>query len=179
MVVQSSICSEPSPLPSLDESPRQFPVLDALRRYNILVDGAREGSSPVNGVLNCSSKTSPGATFRWSVPSVVPSDSSQRRTSRKFVEPSLTVCNCFNSHPSTICSGSGYVCRRADLDSKIDLILGNTWPFKVGDSPGRMEKQPDLPPKRGVGPGPSPASGPKVVGSDKDPRREGLTTSRS
>ena len=33
--------------------------------------------------------------------------------------------------------------RRADLDSKINLILVNTWPFQVGDFPGRMT-MPDL-----------------------------------
>jgi hypothetical protein len=32
-------------------------------------------------------------------------------------------------------------CRRADLDAKVELILGNCWPFKVGDFPGRMEKK--------------------------------------
>ena len=64
-------------------------------------------------------------------------------------------------------------CRRADLDTKIDLILGNTWPFKVGDFPGRMEKQPDCP-KRGVEPGASPNRGPKVIGSDKDPDKRRL-----
>ena len=33
--------------------------------------------------------------------------------------------------------------RRVDLDSKINLILADTWPFQVGDFPGRMTK-PDL-----------------------------------
>ena len=31
-------------------------------------------------------------------------------------------------------------CRRADLDTKLDLILANSWPFQVGDFPGRMVK---------------------------------------
>ena len=39
---ESPTGSEPT-LPPQEEAPRQFPVLDALRRYNILVDGAREG----------------------------------------------------------------------------------------------------------------------------------------
>ena len=32
-------------------------------------------------------------------------------------------------------------CRRADLDAKVELILGNRWPFKVGNFPGRMENK--------------------------------------
>ena len=27
------------------------------------------------------------------------------------------------------------------MDAKVELILGNCWPFKVGDFPGRMEKK--------------------------------------
>ena len=30
--------------------------------------------------------------------------------------------------------------RRADLDTKLDLILANSWPFRIGDFPGRMVK---------------------------------------
>ena len=56
--------------------------------------------------------------------------------------------------PTKNTCGGGYVCykrfsifidigkcRRADLDAKVELILGNCWPFKVGDFPGRMGKK--------------------------------------
>ena len=48
-------------------------------------------------------------------------------------------------------------CRRADLDTKLDLILANTWPFQVGDFPGWMEK-PDRANQRS-GPQPRNATG--------------------
>ena len=63
-------------------------------------------------------------------------------------------------------------CRRADLDAKVELILDNCWPFKVGDFSGRMEK------KTQVGDRRSPTAGAEstlnqVIGSieDLDKRR--------
>jgi hypothetical protein len=62
--------------------------------------------------------------------------------------------------------------RRADLDSKINLILADTWPFQVGDFPGRMTK-PELAkttsgknqkPLSVVNPVPA-----HIIGSDRDP----------
>eukprot|EP01035_Chromulina_nebulosa_P069318 gene69318-biopygen18419 len=70
-------------------------------------------------------------------------------------------------------------CRRADLDTKVDLILANTWPFLVGDFPGRLEKtESATPPTGGPGPGPhpgiSPARGVQVIGSVRDPDKRRL-----
>ena len=68
--------------------------------------------------------------------------------------------------------------RRADLDTKLNLILADTWPFQVGDFPGRLEK-PD-PTKHGSRAsggksGPQAAGGrgaARVVGSDKDSAKQ-------
>eukprot|EP01036_Dinobryon_divergens_P061930 gene61930-biopygen33732 len=68
--------------------------------------------------------------------------------------------------------------RRADLDTKLDLILANLWPFQVGDFPGRMVK-PDptilQAPSHGVGLGTA-AGGlaARVIGSAKDPDKRRL-----
>ena len=63
-------------------------------------------------------------------------------------------------------------CRRADLDAKVELILGNCWPFKVGDFPGRMEKKVQAKDSRGQLAGAAPTSD-QVIGSieDVDKRR--------
>ena len=68
--------------------------------------------------------------------------------------------------------------RRADLDAKLNLILADTWPFQVGDFPGRLEK-PDTT-KQGSRvmegrSGPQSAAGgevSRVVESDKDPAKK-------
>ena len=63
-------------------------------------------------------------------------------------------------------------CRRADLDAKVELILGNCWPFKVGDFPGRMEKKVPVKDNRSHFAGAAPSSE-HVIGSieDVDKRR--------
>jgi hypothetical protein len=64
--------------------------------------------------------------------------------------------------------------RRADLDTKLDLILANTWPFQVGDFPGRMEK-PDPTIIRGLNHGAQAAGGSaRIIGSVKDPDKRRL-----
>ena len=63
-------------------------------------------------------------------------------------------------------------CRRADLDAKVKLILGNCWPFKGGDFPGRMERKVQAKDNRGQLTGAAPTSD-QVIGSieDMDKRR--------
>jgi hypothetical protein len=63
-------------------------------------------------------------------------------------------------------------CRRADLDAKVELILGNRWSFKVGDFPGRMEKKVPVKDNRSQLAGAAPSSE-QVIGSieDLDKRR--------
>jgi hypothetical protein len=66
-------------------------------------------------------------------------------------------------------------CRRADLDTKLDLILANAWPFQVGDFPGRMEKSESIAFRGPNGKGPKPATGVvRVIGSAKDPDKRRL-----
>ena len=69
--------------------------------------------------------------------------------------------------------------RRADLNAKLELIMADQWPFRVGDFPGRMEKPAPILPNRGRGTTfggttatVSPAS--IVIGSDKDPAKRRL-----
>ena len=67
--------------------------------------------------------------------------------------------------------------RRADLDCKINLILADTWPFQVGNFPGRMTKPkpvkisstPIRGPRQGAVPG-----GAHVIVSDIDPDKRRL-----
>ena len=69
-------------------------------------------------------------------------------------------------------------CRRADLDTKLDLILANTWPFQVGDFPAdRMEKPEPIMvrgSKQGMGPGTAAEGVARVIGSAKDPDKRRL-----
>ena len=54
-----------------------------------------------------------------------------------------------------------------DLDAKVELILGNCWPFKVGDFPGRMEKKVQVKDHRSPLAGVLPSSE-QIIGSIED-----------
>ena len=65
-------------------------------------------------------------------------------------------------------------CRRADLDFKINLILADTWPFHVGDFPGRMTKPDPVQISRAqVRDSQSTAASAcaQVIGSERDPEK--------
>ena len=67
--------------------------------------------------------------------------------------------------------------RRADLDTKVDLILADTWPFLVGEIPGRLEKTvsniPANKPSPGSRPGHPSAQRVQVIGLNRDPDNGG------
>ncbi len=64
--------------------------------------------------------------------------------------------------------------RRADLDCKINLILADTWPFQVGDFPGRMTKPKPVKISSTPSRGQRPVAVPVVIGSDFDPDKRRL-----
>jgi hypothetical protein len=65
-------------------------------------------------------------------------------------------------------------CRRADLDFKINLILADTWPFLVGDFPGRMTKPAPAQFSRAQArdsQSTAASACAQVIGSDRDPEK--------
>ena len=58
----------------------------------------------------------------------------------------------------------------------MDLILANTWPFQVGDFPGRMEKPAPIITRGPNGKRPETAAAgvARVIGSAKDPDKRRL-----
>ena len=151
--ISSSDLSVPTSASS--ESSHVFPALEALRQYSILVDGAREDGPdyvPCEWTSDLLLQDIP-----WShLPSVcalgrpldfVPT-SHILKVRRAFIHCLQAVVASphdellwkrFCLLPTVLFIDIGKR-RRADLDCKINLILADTWPFQVGDFPGRMTK---------------------------------------
>jgi hypothetical protein len=141
--------------PTTPRVPQFIPVLEALRQYELLADNARvDGPDfiPCEWTTDLLLQNIP-----WShLPLVCalgrPLDfiptSHILKVRRVFIHCLQAVMDTPQDElvwkrlcllPTVLFIDTGK-CRRADLDFKINLILANTWPFLVGDFPGRMTK---------------------------------------
>ena len=172
--------ASPEPLPV-------FPALEALRQYSILVDGARRVDGPY--YIPCEwTADILLQDIPWShLPLICalgrPLDFIPTSHILK-VRQAFTHClqavlasplddllwKRFCLLPTVLFIDIGKY-RRADLDCKIDLIFADTWPFQVGNFPGRMTKT------KPVKFSSTPSRGPRpvVIGcSDFDPDKRRL-----
>jgi len=174
---------EPPAVTARPSTKRGSQVRDALERYSTLADGAR-----IDGPDFIPSDWSPDLPLQdipWSQLSSVcslgrPLDfiptSHVQRVRLAFIHCLQAVLDSpYEEHlwkrvcllPTILFIDIGK-CRRADLDSKVELILGNCWPFKVGDFPGRMEKKAAIKSSRSQ-PNVVAPSQVKVIGAGEDP----------
>ena len=185
----------PTPQFASSEPPQIFPALEALRQYSILVDGARvDGPDyiPCEWTADLLLQDIPWSHLPLICALGRPLDFIKTSHFVK-VRRAFTHCTCLQAVlaspldelpwkrfcllPTVLFIDIGKR-RRADLDCKINLILADTWPFQVGNFPGRMTKPkpvkisstPIHGPQQGAVP-----RGAHVIGSDFDPdKRPGL-----
>jgi hypothetical protein len=135
--------------------PQFIPVLEALRQYSTLVDGARMDGpdyTPCEWTADLLLQDIPWNHLPLICALGRPLDfiptSHVLKVRRAFTHCLRTVLASplddllwkrFCLLPTVLFIDIGKH-RRADLDCKINLILANTWPFQVGDFPGRMTK---------------------------------------
>ena len=109
--------SPETPQPSPSAFPWHFSVQQALRQYNILAEGAREGGpdyTPCEWEPSMLLQDIPWRQLPLSVPLDVLLASSPPPTSRKFAGPLSTIFNLWPTPRTTISCGSECVfCRRS------------------------------------------------------------------
>jgi hypothetical protein len=138
--------------PNLRPSQRESQVRDALERYSVFSEGARTDGpdfTPADWGAELPLQGIPWAQLAWVCSLGRPLDfippSHIQRVRLAFIHCLQAVSDSPNEEhlwkrvcllPTILFVDIGK-CRRADLKAKVELILGNCWPFKVGDFPGR------------------------------------------
>ena len=186
---RNSITDLPAPQFASPEPLPVFPALEALRQYIILVDGARMDGpdyTPCEWTADLLLQDIPWSHLPLICALRRPLDfiptSHVLKVRRAFTHCLQAVLASplddllwkrFCLLPTVLFIDIGKH-RRADLDCKINLILADTWPFKVGDFPGRMTKPKPVKFSSTPNRGPRPAAVPVVIGSDFDPDKRRL-----
>jgi hypothetical protein len=175
-------------IPGLRSSQRESQVRDALDRYSVFSQGARTDGpdfTPADWGAELPLQDIPWSQLAWVCSLGRPLDfvpmSHIQRIRLAFIHCLQAVIVTPNEYylwkrvcllPTILLFIDIGKCRRADLDAKVKLILGNCLPFKGGDFPGRMERKVQAKDNRGQLAGAAPTSD-QVIGSieDMDKRR--------
>ncbi len=172
---RSSTFQQPAfAIPNPRPSQRESQVRDALECYSVFSEGARTDGpdfTPADWGAVVPLQDIPWSQLAWVCSLGRPLDliptSHIQRVRLAFIHCLQAVNDSPNKEhvwkrvcllPTTLFIDIGK-CRRADLDAKVEIILSNCWPFKVGDFPGRMEKKVQVKDNRsqlaGVAPSPT------------------------